>query len=277
MKLIMTKGLPASGKTTWAKEYVLDHPGSVRVNKDELRQMLHAGKWSKQNEQTIIAYRDQIVGTALSAGKTIIVDDTNLAPKHEETLRRIASAYNAEFEIKDFTEVSLEECIARDQKRANYVGEKVIKDMYNKYLKPKPPVIEYNELLQDVIICDLDGTLCLFGDANPYDRNFSEDVPNHPVQQVLDKVDKIVFLSGRSSKYFDVTRKWLDKQGFKKHPLFMRDEGDNRKDAIIKRELYDQHIKEKYNVNFVLDDRNQVVDLWRSLGLTCFQVADGDF
>ena len=50
MKLIMTKGLPASGKSTWAKQYLDDNPGTKRVNKDDLRAMLDNGKWSKRNE-----------------------------------------------------------------------------------------------------------------------------------------------------------------------------------------------------------------------------------
>ena len=57
----------------------------------------------------------------------------------------------------------------------------------------------------------------------------------------------------------------------------MRKTGDNRKDAIVKREIYETHIKDKYQVDYVLYDRNQVVEMWRSLGLTCLQVADGDF
>lgn len=57
----------------------------------------------------------------------------------------------------------------------------------------------------------------------------------------------------------------------------MRKSGDMRKDSIVKREMFDEHIRGRYNVNFVLDDRNQVVELWRSMGLTCLQVADGDF
>jgi predicted kinase len=108
MKIIMTKGLPASGKSTWAKQYVLDNLDSVRINKDELRQMIHAGKWSKSNEQEIILARDTLIRMALGAGKTVIVDDTNFHLAHESRLRDLASQYDAEFEIKDFTDVPLE-------------------------------------------------------------------------------------------------------------------------------------------------------------------------
>jgi hypothetical protein len=57
----------------------------------------------------------------------------------------------------------------------------------------------------------------------------------------------------------------------------MRKTSDMRKDAVVKEEIYNENILDKYNVLLVLDDRNQVVDFWRSKGLTCFQVAPGDF
>lgn len=57
----------------------------------------------------------------------------------------------------------------------------------------------------------------------------------------------------------------------------MRPAGDHRRDAIVKRELFDLHIRHQYRVTHVLDDRTQVVQMWRALGLTCLQVADGDF
>jgi hypothetical protein len=59
--------------------------------------------------------------------------------------------------------------------------------------------------------------------------------------------------------------------------LFMRKNGDYRKDAIIKKEIFDNNIRGKFNIDFALDDRNQCCEMWRSLGLTCLQVANGDF
>lgn len=132
------------------------------------------------------------------------------------------------------------------------------------------------------IICDLDGTLALMGDRKPYgkDIDVSKDVINEPVRYILDGNDQyneILFVSGREDTHRIATQEWLDRYGFGGHPLFMRKEGDYRKDTVIKEEIYNAEIKGKYNVLVVLDDRNQVVDLWRSLGLTCLQVAPGDF
>lgn len=59
--------------------------------------------------------------------------------------------------------------------------------------------------------------------------------------------------------------------------LFMRPAGDTRNDAVVKLELFDQHIRDRYDVLRCYDDRARVVAAWRSIGLTVFQVADGNF
>jgi hypothetical protein len=97
------------------------------------------------------------------------------------------------------------------------------------------------------------------------------------IQSFYSQFYRIIYLSGRSDKFRDITQNWLTKNGAPDGPLFMRVDGDWRKDWIIKGELFDLHVRDKYNVLFCLDDRNQVVNFWRSLGLTGFQVAAGDF
>lgn len=279
----MTKGLPGSGKSTWVIEQLSSNPGQFkRINKDSLRLMLDNSKWSKQNEEFVVLMRDTMALSALEKGWSVIIDDTNLHPKHELHLRELAKHAKAEFEIKDFTDISLQDCIKNDLKRYDSVGEKVIRDMYKSFLKSKPPVVSFSEVLPTAILCDIDGTLALFPGKNPYDRDFSQDEVNDPVVDILEayrgKQVSIVLVSGRNSKYLPETLEWLDKKGIPHDAVFMtRKPEDNRKDVIIKQEIYDKHIKGKFNVLFVLDDRNQVVELWRSLGLTCLQVAEGDF
>lgn len=137
--------------------------------------------------------------------------------------------------------------------------------------------------MKRAIMCDLDGTLCLYdrSGGKHYERDFENDTINPAVRYVLDGSDQyneIIFVSGRTDKFRNVTQQWLDAYGFGNHPLFMRKEGDKRKDVEVKREIYNENIKDKYEILFVLDDRDQVVELWRrELGLTCFQVNYGDF
>ncbi|SRR6266516_5013 len=278
-KVIILKGLPACGKSTWAKQQLTESPGNYkRISKDDLRLMLDAGKWSKGNEKFILNVRDALIVSALEEGCHVLVDDTNLHPKHETAIRELVKGL-AQVEIKDFTDVSLETCLERDKNRPNYVGEQTIRKMYRDFLQQKPQPPLYDSSLPDAVICDLDGTLALLNGRNPYDASLCEqDILNKPIAEILTNSRAYILLvSGRSEQYRPQTARWLLKHCIAHFALFMREEGDMRKDAIIKRELYEQHIQGRYNVKFVLDDRNQMVELWRSLGLLCFQVADGDY
>ena len=126
------------------------------------------------------------------------------------------------------------------------------------------------------IICDLDGTLCLFKHhRGPYDASkCSDDLPNKVVISILKRFQRthtLIFVSERSSEYREQTEGWIYKHVKPKNRcrLFMREEGDNRRDSIVKQEIFDNYIKGDYDIFFVLDDRNQVVDMWRSNGFVC--------
>ena len=150
--------------------------------------------------------------------------------------------------------------------------------------------------MKKAIICDLDGTLALKHDGRSwYDASTSDlDNPNKPVLALLRFVQEanwhglnteqdcqIIFLSGRQEKDREPTEKFLEKHRLNRYPLFMRTTDDFRNDIVIKKELYEENVKGNYEILFVLDDRNSekcpVVDMWRELGLACFQVADGNF
>lgn len=154
--LTITKGLPASGKSTWAREQQEKDKSIAVITKDDIR-LLVPNK--KKSEKLVLEIRDNLTIDYLNRGCSVIWADTNLNPIHENKAREIASQHNAKFIIKDFTDVSLEDCIKRDNARPHGVGEKVITDMYNQYLKPKVVPIEQNPDLDKAIIVDIDGTL----------------------------------------------------------------------------------------------------------------------
>lgn len=280
-EVLMLKGLPASGKSTFARE--LTTQGYVRVNKDDLRFMLHNGKHSKGNEKQVLAMRDAIAADSLDRGRNVVIDDTNFNPVHEETLRELAKAHSAEFRVDDhFLEVPIEECIERDLKRHNSVGERVIRQMYNEYIKPEPEVYISPNGKPLAIMVDVDGTLAHMNGRGPYDPTLyhtdeADAVVGNVVRSYHGQGYKILICSGRDETYRDVTTAWLKDHGVPFDDIFMRRVGDKRKDSIIKRELFDEHIRDNYQIEFILDDRNQVVEMWRSMGLKVFQVADGDF
>jgi predicted kinase len=280
LTVYFTIGLPASGKSTWAKNKVDQSPNAIkRVNKDDLRAMLDNSYHSKGNEKFVLDIQDMIIKAALENGKHVIVDNTHLAPKHEARIRELIKGL-ANLEIVDFRDVPLETCLERDRQRPNSVGEKVIRDMYNQFIAPpRAPKPAYNPELPDAVICDLDGTLALIGDRSPYDGAKCElDAVNEPIRSILENSGKaIIFVSGREDKFKPQTLAWLAKHNISFEALHMRKSGDLRKDSIVKREIYDQFLLDKYNIAFVLDDRDQVVRVWRDLGLTCLQVDYGDF
>lgn len=279
MKIMILKGLPASGKSTWAKEFIRTNQGWKRINKDDLRSMLDDGQWSRKNEEVINTVKEGLMLSMLQAGYNVIIDDTNFAPKHEQRIRTIAGTMKAAVEVKEFN-TDVEECIARDLKRCNSVGEKVIRDMYNKYLKPRTPERKYNGE-PNAIICDIDGTLALMDGRGPFDWDkVDTDIPNIPIVKLVRSLDTVPLLlfSGRDSVCREKTEKWLKEFDIDYDELYMRAEGDTRKDSIIKKELFNQYVDGKWNILYVLDDRDQVVDMWRNeLGLTCLQVAEGNF
>ena len=280
MKLLLLRGLPASGKTTFAKELVRNDGNWVRVNKDDLRNMLNGGKRSGAREKKIIACERMLAGLLLDKGKNVVIDDTNFNPTHEQYFKELAKSHGADFEIKEF-DTPLEECIKRDNGRPNGVGETVIRKMYNQYLKPAPAKYTPDPMLQPAIVCDIDGTLAHMHDRSPYDwskvGNDMVDIPIAWLTSILFRSVSVVLVSGRDASCHKETQDWLAKNGICYTKLIMRKEGDNRPDEIVKEEIFNEHIRENYNVRFVLDDRNKVVDMWRQLGLKCLQVAEGDF
>lgn len=129
----MLKGLPASGKTTLALEMVAVEK-MKRISKDDLRVMLHGGKYSLETEDFVLDVRNAITKLAIEKGFDVVIDDTNLNPIHQEQLNFLAEAMGAGFNIINVN-TSLDECIERDANREKPVGESVIRGMYEKYMK----------------------------------------------------------------------------------------------------------------------------------------------
>lgn len=150
-------------------------------------------------------------------------------------------------------------------------------------IKDEPAYCVQNPDLPKSIICDLDGTLALMKDRSPFDASKCDnDLVHHPVANLLKNYKtlgyKILLVSGRENVYKEPTLRFLEKHEVTFDELLMRRAKDYRKDSIIKTEIYNDFIKGKYFIEFILDDRNQVVDAWRKdLKLPCFQVYYGDF
>lgn len=141
--------------------------------------------------------------------------------------------------------------------------------------------------LPKAIIVDVDGTVALKGNREPFDwSRVGEDLPSNPVIDVIrtlwtygifraDPV-QVIFMSGRPEECRDQTELWLDANVGLPFQLYMRGDGDFRQDWIVKDELF-ALVRDKYCILSAWDDRDQMARYWRKLGLQCFQVADGNF
>jgi hypothetical protein len=88
----------------------------------------------------------------------------------------------------------------------------------------------------------------------------------------------IVFCTGRDEYSRAETEGWLDLfVGVPYEGLFMRPWRDGRRDSIVKQEIFESQIRDRWRIVGVFEDRQHVVRMWRSLGLTVFQVAEGDY
>lgn len=300
--LWITRGIPASGKTTWAMKWVSEDPENrVRVNRDDLRKMIFDRYvLPYKDEKALTEVQNRMVERLLKSGYSVVVDDTNLRLKYAHNWRDIAHAVGADFEVKDFTDVPLEVAIQRDTDRANSggrrVGDAVIRDFYTRYVKggvskiePVPenvasPTRQYYRSgdLPTAYLFDIDGTLAHMAERGPFEwhRVFEDELDDN-VSEIANMLygagHLIVIVSGRDGSCRDETERWLDHHKIPWAALYMRANNDTRKDSIVKSEIFWRDIAVRYDVMGVFDDRNQVVEMWRGMGLFCAQVAPGDF
>ena len=311
--LILT-GLSGSGKSTFARQYCAEHPNWLRVNRDDLRRSLlpvslgdYWKTWSDRIELLVSELQKTAILDGLARGWHVLIDNTNLKLSYLNEFRKLLAERVDEVDIRYvLIETPLDECIRRDLSRADSVGEAVIRkqaeqlSVLKKNFTFRPERLTRNAAFQRVqndqsaggpllprcILVDIDGTVAQTGDRSPFDwHKVGLDTPKWPIINLVKAMRAsgyaIVFFSGRDAVCRPETTDWLSRH-FRwqaaDYELFMRPQRDNRKDAIVKAELFEQHILGRYYVEFVVDDRQQVVDMWRrTLGLTCVQVDYGDF
>jgi len=304
--LYFTVGLPGSGKTHYAKWLrTLHSPGKVMtISRDGLRDEYFGTRDGLIGDQEVMitSLQHAQIRRALERGITVIVHDCNLRMQYRKQLAQIAEDMGFKWVQVDLTHISLETCLERNAKRGNPVPEEVIRNMFDRYIKankgeamalpqpkakaalPKREMYVPDTSKPKAVIVDIDGTVALHeGVRGVYDTSkYHLDKPNLPIidmvrHEAYDLGNKILFTSGRHVNFFGVTEDWLYQEV--KVPIegqFMR-ENHGVSDDIEKLDLFDKYIRHNYNVVRAYDDRNRVVKAWRSIGLTCLQVAEGDF
>lgn len=134
-RVIILRGLPASGKSTWAKDFVNNNSGWVRVNKDEIRLELgdNYPTWYKK-EKDVFKRERELIKQYLDNNTNIVIDNTHLNPKTLNDTIKFVESNGGVVEDVMFFQITVEDAIKRDGARENPVGSYVIMQMANKWL-----------------------------------------------------------------------------------------------------------------------------------------------
>lgn len=297
-EIVLLRGLPGAGKSTYAYKWVDQDPDfRVRVNRDDIRYQLYKKYHglSRHQEETVSALQHGMSGAALKAGMSVVVDDTNLSSQTVREWYSTADKHKLPLSVVDFN-VSVEECIRQDRTRLKFVGEPVIRDFAKRYLKkghlpelPDKPAVEAvkgsayvpDESKPGVYIFDIDGTLARMVGRSPFAwHRVGEDheIPNViRVAKLLSESYPLILMSGRDEICRPETEEWLSRAGIEFKELHMRPtmpKGvQDEPDDIVKLALFDNNIRNNYNVLGVFDDRLRVCQMWENIGLTLFRVG----
>lgn len=287
-QLILLVGPPGSGKSSKAYK-IRDDENFAYINQDS------------QGKEHL-----QLFNKALLERQSIVVDRMNF--NKEQRNRYLEPAKKQGYNTKIIVlHESYETCLNRCLKR---IGHETIKDevdaksalnmFFAKYERVEDNETDVIERIWPdgpkpfAIICDLDGTLCNIDhrlhhvrrtdDKSKDWKSFFEGIPNDSVNDwcktILNGIESnqyIVLCSGRPDSYRKITEEWLKNNDISYNKLFMRNRADHRQDNITKELILDFEILTRYTPYFAIDDRSQVVEMWRKRGIICLQCNEGDF
>lgn len=283
-QLILFVGPPGSGKTTRTKEY--EAKGFKRISQDV------QGK----DGHMLLFYH------ALEHNLDVVVDRMGFSVA--QRVRYLAPAKAKGYTTKiivlhESKETCLDRCLERQGHETIKCEEDAVSALstfFGKYERVQNSEADVVERVWPegpkpyAVICDLDGTLCnidhrlhfMKGEKKNWPGFFgamSEDKLNLWCASILENLYEysIILCSGRPDNYREVTENWLGEHFVSYEHLFMRQNNDSRRDDIVKEVILDFEILTRFKPYFSIDDRNQVVQMWRKRGITCLQCAEGNF
>lgn len=302
------RGFSGSGKSARARE-IAAASGAVVVNRDLLRLQLLGSYWTgdKTDEDRVTIAEEAQVKALLKSGVSVVCDSTHLNPRYLRKWARVATRFGATFEVVD-VHADIAECKKRVFERwernagsdlVRYLDPKVVDDQAKRFPVEKWPTItadppfvvepaKPNPALPKAIISDLDGTLFRMNGRSPYDYSrVGEDSIDPIIRGIVNRYHTdgytVLLVSGRDDSCYPQTLcsllandVWYDK-------LLMRPveavdgHGGKLPDFQVKYDLFNEFIRDQFDVQFVLDDRRQVIDMWRALGLKVLDVAGNEF
>lgn len=298
-KLTILRGLSGSGKSTYARAQF----GAHVVSRDDLRVAFFGSDGPdyyqhpqlRTREDFITKMEHAAIRESLKAGVNVISDNTHIEVRYMTPIIKIARSVGAEVEVKVF-DVPLHTALERNRLRAEDGGrnvpESAIRKQHDRFqgtknwtvpAAPVPPA-PYSGTpgKPQAFMVDIDGTLAhMNGKRGPYDHNVEVDDIDYVVAEVVHDLHvrgyTVIVMSGRKEATRASTEWWLNNEAaIQFDHLFMRADDDNRSDNLIKADLFDVHVRDNFDVQFVIDDRWQVCEMWLTMGLKVFNVSGLD-
>jgi len=294
---IILIGIPASGKTTWANNWVNEDPSHrVRISISDLKKTLNSDNSVSSEIAGHLGY--QLLQESVKKDLNIVIDDQNL----DDAIIKLwyqalqSSGKEDQYTItKKVFHTSVDECIFRDKLRTDSIGEKEIRKTFRRY-KDKLTLLANLEIVSKVpnfitnlprcIIVDIDGTMCLNTTGRSFYNAGDEVLNDTPVVPVCRLIRAYIhefnvtaiFITGRDRSMSEATKEFINVQlGIENPIVYYRNTTDFRKSYQTKLEVYQKYIRGKYNVDFVLEDNNSVVNMFREQGLTVLQPNASDY
>lgn len=254
----MLRGLPASGKTTWAKKQ-LDLGGYFRISLKDIEENI-IGKNSKKRKMLARKYRREMVEDIMSNNKgNIILDDYNLSINFEREIEKLCLEYGYDFILNDsFLEVSVKECVGRDLKRHDSIGQHKIQKLYNELIAPKyQRNLESNFKKKRAVIVSLDKTPRL--------------EPNYFILSIIDSLQEtfggvyldVIFLV--NSHNCNEFTEWADKYLIDYSKVITRDISEEPSITDFKlQEIL--KIEEEYAILGIIEENEVIATTWEQMG-----------
>lgn len=291
-KAILTVGISASGKSTWAKEFQnTEYTQHGRIwqiiCRDDFRAQIQGRtsvdwrSWKKSKEKEVNEMQTKALHKAAKLGTNVIIADTNLSAKTRNNITQRLENLGYEVSIREFP-ITIEEAWERDAMRASGVGHSVIANQYKMWLAYKGrQTYRGTPDAPKAIIVDIDGTIAHIPPGGrgwyDYDRTH-EDIEDEVILTAVagfrDRGYKIVLLTGRSRECEKETINWLKSKNIEYDELLMRETGDTRCDTIVKEEIFWRDVAPKYDVKVAFDDRPRVIRLYQELGIKTFALGN---
>ena len=302
-KVMILVGCPAAGKSSFARELMRKEPGQwKRLNNDALREAIDFSVYSQENEQIVRNLRRHLLQDFLRKGYNVIIDNVNAGTRHFNAICEQVAKLNIDCQVfeKAFYE-PLDVLLERDSKREGVgrVGENVVRKWFKelggdqfRFYKPRHEVfikrespswapLKQDQNLPKCAVFDNDGTISrIHQNRSPYDASTADlDYPHEHIIECMRLYHKsgykIIFVSGREEKDREPTERFYQKHFPEvQYELYMRPTGNFDKDVIIKKAIYEEHIKGKYHISMWIDDRAQIVKWLHEEGIPFVRAGD---